>query len=164
MSTTGACTIGIIGLALGLSAAGKAADAGTDWAQLQQLHPGDKVRVALRGKLGVTADFGAVTPDGLQLVRRGKEQIDLKRTEILRVYQGVKRSRASAAAPWIGAAAGFGIGFAAGWTAGDSPSCLACVVPKPATGAAGGIIGAGLGALTGLCARGKPERLVYKSR
>ena len=75
MSTTGACTIGIIGLALGLSAAGKAADAGTDWAQLQQLHPGDKVRVALRGKLGVTADFGAVTPDGLQLFAAGRNRL-----------------------------------------------------------------------------------------
>ncbi len=107
MSRTGVSTIGIMGLALGLCASGKAADARTDWAQLQQLHPGDKVRVVLRGKVDVTADFGAVTPDSLQLVRHRKEQIDLKRTEFLRVYWALKRSRARAASPWIGAAAGF---------------------------------------------------------
>ena len=159
-------TIGLVGLALGLCAvAGRAANAGTDWDQLQQLHPGDKVRVVLRGKVDVTADFGAVTPDSLQLVRRQKEQMDLKRTEILRVYRALKRSRARAAAPWIGAAAGFGVGFAGGWAAGDPPSCqFLCFAPKPATGAVFGAVGAGLGALVGHFAAGKAEILVYRSR
>ena len=164
MSRIRVSTIGIAGLALGLCAvAGRAADAGTDWDQLQQLHPGDKVRVALRGKVDVTADFGAVTPDSLQLVRRQKEQNDIPRTEIRRVF--LKRSRARAAAPWIGAAAGFGVGFAGGWAAGDPPSCqFLCFAPKPATGAVFGAVGAGLGALVGHFAAGKAEKLVYRAR
>jgi hypothetical protein len=164
MSRIRVSTIGIAGLALGLCAvAGKAADAGTDWDQLQRLHPGDQIRVELRGQPDVTGDFGAVTPESLQLVRRRKEQNDIPRTEIRRVF--LKRSHARAAAPWIGAAAGFGVGFAGGWAAGDSPSCqLSCFAPKPATGAVIGVISAGLGALVGHFAAGKAEILVYRSR
>ena len=164
MSRIRVSTIGIAGLALGLCAvAGRAADAGTDWDQLQRLHLGDKVRVELDGKPDVTGDFGAVTPDSLQLVRRQKEQNDIPRTEIRRVF--LKRSRARAAAPWIGAAAGFGVGFAGGWAAGDPPSCqFLCFAPKPATGAVFGAVGAGLGALVGHFAAGKAEKLVYRAR
>jgi len=54
--------------------------------------------------------FGAVRPESLQLVPRRKEQNDIPREEIRRVF--LKRSHARAAAPWIGAAAGFGVGFA----------------------------------------------------
>jgi hypothetical protein len=164
MSRIRVSTIGIAGLALGLCAvAGKAADAGTDWDQLQRLHPGDRIRVELRGKPDVTGDFGAVTPESLQLVRRRKEQNDIPRTEIRRVF--LKRSRARAAAPWIGAAAGFGVGFAGGWAAGDPPSCqFLCFAPKPATGAVFGAVGAGLGALVGHFAAGKAEKLVYRAR
>lgn len=164
MSRIGVSTIGLVGLALGLCAvAGRAADAGTDWDQLQRLHPGDRIRVELRGKPDVTGDFGAVTPDSLQLVRRRKEQNDIPRTEIHRVF--LKRSHARAAAPWIGAAAGFGLGFAGGWAAGDPPSCqFLCFAPKPATGAVFGAVGAGLGALVGHFAAGKAEKLVYRAR
>ena len=164
MSRIGVSTIGLVGLALGLCAvAGKAADAGTDWDQLQRLHPGDRIRVELRGKPDVTGDFGAVTPESLQLVRRRKEQNDIPRTEIHRVF--LKRSHARAAAPWIGAAAGFGLGFAGGWAAGDPPSCqFLCFAPKPATGAVFGAVGAGLGALVGHFAAGKAEKLVYTAR
>ena len=164
MSRIGVSTIGLVGLALGLCAvAGKAADAGTDWDQLQRLHPGDRIRVELRGKPDVTGDFGAVTPESLQLVRRRKEQNDIPRTEIHRVF--LKRSHARAAAPWIGAAAGFGVGFAGGWAAGDPPSCqFLCFAPKPATGAVFGAVGAGLGALVGHFAAGKAEKLVYRAR
>ena len=164
MSRIRVSTIGIAGLALGLCAvAGKAADAGTDWDQLQRLHPGDRIRVELRGKPDVTGDFGAVTPESLQLVRRRKEQNDIPRTEIHRVF--LKRSHARAAAPWIGAAAGFGVGFAGGWAAGDPPSCqFLCFAPKPATGAVFGAVGAGLGALVGHFAAGKAEKLVYRAR
>jgi len=164
MSRIGVSTIGLVGLALGLCAiAGKAADAGTDWDQLQRLHPGDRIRVELRGKPDVTGDFGAVAPESLQLVRRRKEQNDIPRTEIHRVF--LKRSHARAAAPWIGAAAGFGVGFAGGWAAGDPPSCqFLCFAPKPATGAVFGAVGAGLGALVGHFAAGKAEKLVYRAR
>ena len=164
MSRIRVSTIGIAGLALGLCAvAGKAADAGTDWDQLQRLHPGDRIRVELRGKPDVTGDFGAVTPESLQLVRRRKEQNDIPRTVIHRVFP--KRSHARAAAPWIGAAAGFGVGFAGGWEAGDPPSCqFLCFAPKPATGAVFGAVGAGLGALVGHFAAGKAEKLVYRAR
>ncbi len=160
MSRIRVSEIGIVGLALGLCAvAGRAAN----WDQLQQLHPGDKVRVELHGKPDVTGDFGAVTPDSLQLVRRQKDQVDLKRADVFRVYR--KRSRARSAAPWIGAAAGFGAGFAGGWAAGSGPGCWFVCVSKPAAGAVVGVVGAGLGTLAGRLVAGKSgETLVYAVR
>lgn len=136
-----------------------------DWDQLQQLHPGDKVRVELEGKPGVSGDFATVTSDSLQLVRHRKEQCDLPRTEIRRVwvYRLSKRSGTRAAAPWIGVAAGFGAGFGIGavW-AGHCEGF--CVVSKPAAGAIFGVVGAGVGAVVGHLAAGKAETqtLVYR--
>lgn len=168
MPRTGVSTIGIVGLALGLCAvAGRAADIPTDWDQLQKLHPGDQVRVELRGKPDVVAEFGAVTADGLHVVRGGKAQVDLERTEILWVYRVLKRSEARAAAPWIGGIAGFGAGFAAAWAGGSQAGpCLVACISRPAAGVALGSVGAALGALAGHLAPGRArttEAPVYRA-
>jgi hypothetical protein len=135
-----------------------------DWSQVGQLHPGDKVRVALQNRSEVTAEFAAATPEGLQLVRNGKEQVDLKQADIVRVYQVLKRSPARASATWIGLAAGFGAGFAIGYVAAGPAARFRADIPKAAVGAAVGLPCAGIGALAGHFAAGKGERLVYRAR
>jgi hypothetical protein len=157
MSRIGVCAIG---LALGWCSIAMAAN----WEQLQQLHPGDKIRVELEGKGGMTADFAGVTAEGLQLVRH-QEQRELPRPEIRRVwvYRATGRSRVRAAAPWIGAGVGFGAGFGIG--AGATAGCRSfCFVSAPTTGAIIGVVGAGAGALVGYLASGKSETrtLVYQ--
>jgi hypothetical protein len=148
----------------------QAANPGDRWEQLAQLRAGDKVRVEVRGKPEVTGSLAAVTPDSLQLVHGKKEQIDLKKTEIRRVYRIARRPRGRSAAPWIGAGAGFGIGFAAGQPLGYAPGCrFICIVSKPAAGTVIGLAGAALGATAGHFAAGhfaagKTETLVYKAR
>jgi len=158
MSRIGVCAIGLANLVLGLCGIARAADAGDNWEQLQQLHPGDKIRVELEGKPGVTGDFAAVTSENLQLVCRRKEQCDLPRTEIRRVWlcRLSGRSRTRAAAPWIGAAAGFGAGFGVGAAWAGRCEGL-CVVSKPAAGAIFGVVGAGVGALVGHLVSGRAE-------
>jgi hypothetical protein len=162
MSRIGLSAIGFAGLALGLCGFAQAAGDVGDWERLQQLHPGDRVRVEVRGRPDVAGEFSAVTPVALQLVRNRKEQIDLERTEIGRVYR--MRSRARAAAPWIGMAAGFGVGFARGWPGGSSAGCWFLCIPKPVTGTVVGAVGAGVGVLAGYVVAGRAEHLVYRAR
>ena len=157
MSRIGVCAIGLAGLAFSLCGIAQAANAARDWEQLQQLHPGDKIRVELDSKPGTTGDFAAVTAEALQLVRHN-EQLSLARPEIRRVwvYRATGRSRVRAAAPWIGTAVGFGAGFGIG--AGSAAGCTKwCVVSAPTTGAALGVVGAGAGALVGYLVSGKSE-------
>lgn len=169
MSRIGVCAIGLAGLAFGLCGIAQAANAAGNWEQLQQLRPGDKIRVELEGKRGMTGDFAAVTSESLQVVLR-KEQRDLPRTEVRRVwvYHASGRSRARAAAPWIGAAAGLGVGIGVGWAAGAPANCTGwCfdfVPSKPASAAILGATGAGLGVLVGYLVSGKSETrtLVYQ--
>ena len=152
--------VGLIGCALSLCGAARAADSVSDWEQLRQLRPGDQVKVEIRGKRNVTANFRGFTSDGLQLVQGSTKEIEVARTDVRRVYQ--VRTRARAAAPWLGAAAGFGVGFAVGWKVGDPPGCsFLCMAPRSATGPAAGAIGAALGALVGHFAAGRTDRLVY---
>jgi hypothetical protein len=112
----------------------------------------------------MAAEFAAVTPEGLQLVRNGKEQVDVKQADVVRVYQVLKRSAARASATWIGLAAGFGAGFAVGYVAAGPPARVGPDIPKAAVGAAIGLPCAGIGALAGHFAAGKGERLVYRAR
>jgi len=150
------------------------------WENLEKLRPGDRVRVELRGHKEVTAEFGAVLTDRLLLVQ-AKNQIDLRRPDIRGVFLKRKRSGVRTAAPWIGAAAGFGVGFAVGYPLGspsgqDSQvdcrdSAFGCsslkLVPdisRPVSGAIFGLVGMAAGATAGYFIGGARETLIYQSR
>jgi len=162
MSSITGRTTALVALALGLSGLTPASD---DWELLQQLQRGDRVRVQVRRQPDVRGEFATITPAGLQLAGLRNQQIDLRRADIRRVYLVRKRSRARAAAPWIGAAAGFGLGFAAGWGVGESSDCMfLCIgAPKPAAGAIVGLAFAGVGGVVGKFVPAKTERLIYRA-
>ena len=154
----------LAGLALGLCAAAAGAETGlADWQRLQMLHPGDKVRVELRGRSAVEARFGAVTDEGLQLVRERNRQIEFARGEVRRVDRLFPHSAARSVAPWIGTAAGFGVGFAIGYPIGDDKGCLFVCIPKSATGTVVGLVGASLGGVAGYFAKGRKSQLIYRA-
>ena len=132
-----------------VAAGGPVAAAG-NWDLLQQLKPGDRVRVYVRGKEPVTASFGAVTPRTLQVVRDNREQMDFTPAQVLRVERLLKRSRISAATLWIGVAAGFGAGFALGWGAAGQENAKRGgreVYSRPRAGLLGGVLVAPVGGL-----------------
>jgi hypothetical protein len=106
-----------------------------------------------------------VTPETIQLVRGGKEQLHIPRAEVHRVYAVLQRSRSRRAAPWIGMAAGGAVGVGVGWAIGDPPGCkLFCKVPRTASVPILGLVGAGIGALVGHFIGGRSERLAYSVR
>ncbi len=149
--------IGSCGVAAG-------ADPRSEWGRVQELQPGDRVRVYVRGKEPVTAVFGAATPETLQLSPQDKQQIEFRREEVRRVERLRHRAAGRAAAPWIGAAAGFGVGFAIGYPTGVDHCTQFCIlaVSKPVAGALTGVAGAGIGVLAGHFVAGKGEDLICR--
>jgi len=114
--------------ALCVAAGGPVAAAG-NWDLLQQLKPGDRVRVYVRGN---------------------REQMDFTPAQVRRVERLLKRSRISAATPWIGVAAGFGASFALGWGAAgqeDAKRGDREVYSRPRVGLLVGVVVAPVGGL-----------------
>jgi|SRR5580692_7950041 hypothetical protein len=117
-----------------------------DWQSLAQLKPGDNIRLSL--KTGpVTGAFRAWTPDQVTAgtVTARKEDV----VKIERYSPGTwGRGKSAAVGALIGFGAGFGIG--AGLTGCDHTQigpCISRAGGGAIAGAAGAIIGAGIGAL-----------------
>jgi len=132
----------------------------SSWEQLQQLRPGEKIQVERRGGDTLNVEFGAVTADRLQAVRNRNEQMEIGRTEILRIYRVRPRSSLRAAAPAISTAIGFGAGFGIGYVSTGGKTSM---IPQPKAGAVAGVAGAVAGGVIGFVARGKTKELVYTS-
>jgi hypothetical protein len=138
-----------------------------NWDLLGQLKPGDKVRVYVRGKEPIAATFGAVTPQTLQVVGNNHDQMDFTPAQVLRVERLLKRSKLSAAAPWIGVAAGFGAGFGIGWGAAASENSKRGgydEYSRSRAGILGGVLGAPVVGLIGFKARGPGQVLIYSTK
>jgi hypothetical protein len=117
-----------------------------DWQSLAQLKPGDSIRLSL--KTGpVTGAFQAFTPDQITAgtVTAKKEDV----VKIERYRQGTwGRGKTAAIGALIGFGAGFGIG--AGLTGCGHTQfgpCISRGAGGAIAGAAGAIVGAGIGAL-----------------
>ncbi len=141
----------------------------SSWDKLQQLQPGDPIRVESRGAVPVTATFGSVTPEHLQLVQNQNQQFDLNRADILRVYRLRTRSTARAWAPLIGAGIGFGAGFGIGYAADGAKNSttgfnIRPFISRPVVSGAIGLVGAVIGVTIGYFARGKSKEVVYRSK
>jgi hypothetical protein len=140
----------------------------SNWDKLQQLRPGDPIRVESRGAIPVTANFGSVSPEHLQLVRNQNQPLDLSRADVLSVYRLRTRSKARTWAPLIGAGIGFGAGFGIGYAADGAKNSngfnIRPFISRPVAGGAVGLVGAVVGVTIGYFARGKSKEVVYRSR
>ena len=132
-------------LTFGLSTVAGAQDR-RDWQSLGQLHPGDKIRLSLRTG-PVEGAFQAWTP---QQVTAGT--ITAKRDDVFKIERyrtgGWGRGKADA----VGALIGFGGGFAVGAGVGGCHQgqfgpCISPGALGAGVGAAGALVGAGIGAL-----------------
>jgi hypothetical protein len=133
-----------IALLCALAAAAEGQDP-HDWQSVAQLRPGDRIRLSLKtGPVDVT--FQTWTP---QQVTAGR--VIARREDVVKIERyrqgGWGRGRHAA----LGAAIGFGGGFAIGAAAGGChPNELLCVGRGPlgaVVGGLGALVGAGIGAL-----------------
>jgi hypothetical protein len=104
------------------------------------------------------------------VVRSKTEQVDVPKENVERVDRLLHRSRARAAAPWIGAAGGFAVGFGVGYAGGDPP-CRGsgwCGFPfsisKPTAGLILGGVGTAVGGVTGYLLSGKEAEQIYRKK
>lgn len=133
----------------------------SDWSALNAVTSGSKLVVKLKNGNSVEGKLSGVSDTALSLSVKSKS-VDLKREDILSVYQLRKKSatKATLIGMGLGAGAGAGIGIA-GSGGNNSFDKLDKAVTAGLT-----VIGAGLGALTGylIGRRGSKRVLIYESR
>jgi hypothetical protein len=100
-------------LAAGLSISASGADQpGANWEKVEQLRPGQTVRVLCSGRQAWTGRLTKITEEGLTLEIGGTEK-KAARSEIIRV-QSRSRAKSALIGLAIGAPAGVGFGYAMG--------------------------------------------------
>ena len=132
-----------------------------DWSRLNTVTTGNKLVVKLKNGKSVEGKLSGVSDTLLSLSVKEKS-LELKREDVLSVYQIMKKSAAKSTL--IGLGVGAGAGAALGAAGGDSNDGWVFISKKQA--AAGlGVLGAGVGALTGyLIGRGGHKRvLIYQA-
>jgi small nuclear ribonucleoprotein (snRNP)-like protein len=134
----------------------------SDWSALKAVTSGSKLSVRLKNGKTVEGKLNSVSDAALMLSIKNSVQ-DLKREDVLSVYQLTKKSatKATLIGMGVGAGAGAAIGAAGGANDGSGFEKIDHAVTAGLT-----VIGAGLGALTGyLVGRGGSKRvLVYESK
>ena len=132
-----------------------------DWSALNAVTSGSKLVVKLKTGQSVEGKLSSVSDTALSLSVKNKP-VDLKRDDVLSVYQlrGKSATKATLIGMGVGAGAGAAIG-AAGGSGNDSFDKIDHAVTAGLT-----VIGAGAGALTGyLIGRGGNKRvLIYEAR
>jgi hypothetical protein len=132
-----------------------------DWSRLNTLIFGSKLTVRLKNGQAIEGKLAGVSDTSLSLSVK-KKSVDLKRQDVLSVYQITKKSAAKSTL--IGLGVGAGAGAAIGAAGGDGDDGWVFISKKQA--AAGlSVLGAGVGALTGyLIGRGGHKRvLIYQA-
>jgi hypothetical protein len=133
-----------------------------DWSRLNAIETGSKVTVKLKDGKTVAGKLSGVS-DTLLSVRVKDKVVDLKRPDILSVYQKIKKSAGKATL--IGLGAGAAAGAVLGAVGGDDADDGWVFVSKKQAAAGLSVLGAGIGAMTGfLIGRGKSKRvLIYQA-
>ena len=146
----------------GMLAAQNTAATTGDWSSLKAVATGSKLSVKLRNGRTVEGRLISVSDDGLTLSIKNSAQ-DLKRQDVLSVYEFTKKSATKATLIGMGVGAGAGAGIGAVGAASDD-SDFDKIDHAVTAGLA--VIGAGVGAVIGyLVGRGSSKRvLVYESK
>ena len=158
------CCVLVVSLLLpsGMLAAQNTAATTSNWSSVKAVATGSKLSVKLRNGKTVEGRLSSVSDDGLTLSIKNSAQ-DLKRQDVLSVYEFTKKSatKATLIGMGVGAGAGAGIGAVAAATDDGDFEIIDHTVTAGLT-----VIGAGLGAITGyLVGRGASKRvLVYESK
>ncbi len=134
----------------------------SDWSALKAVTSGSKLSVKLKNGKTVDGRLSSVSDVALTLSIKNSMQ-DLKREDVLSVYQLTKKSATTATLIGMGVGAGAGAAIGA---AGDANDDNGFEKIDHAVTAGLTVIGAGLGALSGyLVGRGRSKRvLVYESK
>lgn len=134
----------------------------SDWSALKAVTSGSKLSVKLKNGKTVDGRLSSVSDAALTLSIKNSVQ-DLKREDVISVYQVTKKSatKATLIGMGVGAGAGAGIGAAGAASNDNGFEKIDNAVTAGLT-----VIGAGVGAVTGyLLGRGGSKRvLVYESK
>ena len=136
-----------------------------DWTKVQAVQPGEKVVVELKSGKREKGTLSAVSESGLTL-SNGNEKTEARRDDIrtVRRVTGASVKKATLIGTATGATGGAIAGAAAGGC--DPARESICIFGRGASAAALGVIGAGIGAMTGFVI-GKfkhKETLIYETR
>jgi len=121
----------------------KATTAGNDWSRLNTVTAGSRLAVSLKNGKTVEGKLSSVTDTGLSLSVKDKP-LEVKREDVLSVYQITKKSAAKATLIGLGVGAGAGAGIG---LAGSKDDGFAKIDHAVTAGLI--VLGAGAGALTG---------------
>ena len=132
----------------------------SDWSALNAVTTGGKLLVKLKDGKSAEGKLSGVSDTALSLSVNSKP-VDLKREDILSVYQIREKSATKATLIGLGVGAGAGAGLGAAGSSGDEGFDK---LDKAFT-AGLTVIGAGVGALTGylIGRRGRKRVLIYKA-
>ena len=146
----------------GMLAAQNTAVTTGDWSSVKAVATGSKLSVKLKNGKTVEGRLSSVSHDSLKLSIKNSAQ-DLKREDVLSVYEVTKKSATKATLIGMGVGAGAGAGIGAAAAATDDGDFE--IIDHTVT-AGLAVIGAGLGAFTGyLIGRGARKRvLVYERK
>jgi hypothetical protein len=137
----------------------KATTANNEWSRLNTVTSGSRLAVKLKNGKSVEGKLSGVSDTGLSLSVKDKP-VEVKREDVLSVYQITKKSatKATLIGMGVGAGAGAGIGLA-----GSNDDSFAKIDHAVTAGLA--VLGAGAGALTGyLIGRsGRKRVLIYQA-
>jgi hypothetical protein len=132
-----------------------------DWSALKSVATGDKLNVKLKNGKSVSGKLSSVSETSLSLLVKNKVT-DLKRDDVLSVYQTTRKSatKATLIGMGVGAGAGAGIGVAA---SSNDNSGFEKIDHAATAGLT--VIGAGVGAVAGyLIGRsGRKQVLIYQA-
>jgi len=132
----------------------------SDWSRLNAVTAGSKLSVKLKSGKTVDGKLSGVSDTALSLTVKSKP-VDLKREDVLSVYQITKKSAAKATVIGLGVGAGAGAAIGLAGRSNDGFAKLENAVTAGLT-----VLGAGAGALTGfLIGRSGSKRvLIYQAQ
>jgi hypothetical protein len=132
-----------------------------NWAAVATVPSGQKLVVELKTGRKVKGKFDSASETAVTLVR-GKNTEDINRSDILKVYSenGVSATKSTL----IGTAIGGGTGAVLGAAGGCDPNDFVCSIDRGGAAAILGVLGAGIGAMTGFfIGKGRQKKvLIYE--